>query len=250
MSVIHVDGLTKTYGDVVAVDNISFDVGEGEIVGLLGRNGAGKTTAVHAIAGSRRPDAGTVRVLGLDPTTERAALRTVLGVQPQHARVHLSLTVIELVRLFRSFYGRGLDPRRAIDLVGLGNKAGTRFENLSGGQQQRLSIALALIGRPRVVILDELTTGLDPQARRRLWDMVESLRDDGVTILLVSHHMDEVERLCDSLVLLDQGRVLAHGTVQDVVAEADATGLEDAFLALTGHRAGAAEEETEEAESW
>ncbi len=251
MSAIEVRGLRRTYGDTVAVDTLDLHVEHGEVVGLMGRNGAGKSTAVGCIAGTRRPDAGEVRVLGLDPLRDRRRLRTVLGVQPQQARVHLYLTALELATLFNSFYPRARDPRAALESVGLMEQAGTRFEQLSGGQQQRLSIALALIGMPRVVILDELTTGLDPRARRRLWELVEGLREAGVTVLLVSHHMDEVERLCDRVVLMDNGRVTAQGTAPEVINEAgldsEAT-LEDAFLALTGHRPG--DEESEVDETW
>jgi ABC-2 type transport system ATP-binding protein len=171
-------------------------------------------------------------VLGLDPRRDRAALRQVLGVQLQQAYLHHALTVAELVGLYRSFYP---DPRPAaelLDLVELGAHARTRFENLSGGQQQRLSIALALVGRPRVVILDELTTGLDPRARRRVWAGIEALRDE--TVLLVSHAMDEVERLCDRVVLLDAGRVVALDTPAGLLARAGTTSLEEAFVALTG----------------
>lgn len=241
MTAIEVRGLRKTYGDTVAVDRFDLSVEPGEVVGLMGRNGAGKSTTVKCIAGTTRPDEGEVRVMGLDPRKDRSALRMVLGVQPQEARVHLYLTALELARLFRAFYADGRDPHSALESVGLTDQANTRFEQLSGGQQQRLSIALALIGLPQVVILDELTTGLDPRARRRLWEMVEELRDSGVAVLLVSHHMDEVERLCDRVVLMDAGAVRAQGTTAAVIEQAglDRTAnLEDAFLALTGHALG------------
>lgn len=238
MSAIEVRGLRKTYGDTVAVDQLDVSVGPGEVVGLMGRNGAGKSTTVKCIAGTARPDEGEVRVMGLDPRKHRSALRTVLGVQPQEPRLHSSLTAFELARLFRAFYAQGRDPHAALEVVGLTEQANTRFEQLSGGQQQRLSIALALIGLPRVVILDELTTGLDPRARRRLWELVEELRDSSVAVLLVSHHMDEVERLCDRVVLMDAGAVIAHGTTAQVIEQAGlghAANLEEAFMALTGH---------------
>ena len=250
MTAIEMRGLRKTYGKTLAVEHLDLHVEPGEVVGIMGRNGAGKSTTVGCIAGTRRPDAGVVRVLGLDPQQDRRALRTVLGVQPQHAHFHVYLTALELTTLFRSFYPRGRDPRAALESVGLMDQAGVRFDRLSGGQQQRLSIAIALIGLPQVVILDELTTGLDPRARRRLWELVEGLREAGVTVLLVSHHMDEVERLCQRVVLMDNGLVTAQGTVSDVInqagLDADAT-LEDAFLALTGHRPG--DDESEE-ETW
>ncbi|WP_100448786.1 ABC transporter ATP-binding protein [Glycomyces xiaoerkulensis] len=220
MPAIEARGLHKRYGDVTAVDDVSLTVEAGEIYGVLGRNGAGKTTAVETIAGLRRPDRGTAAVLGLDPRRDRARLRQVLGVQLQHANLPNALTVGELVRLYRSFYRDGADPGELIERVGLAEQRKVRFEKLSGGQQQRLSIALALVGGPRAAILDELTTGLDPQARRGMWSTVEDLRDSGVTVVLVSHHMDEVERLCDRVAVIDAGRVAAVGSPADLVARA------------------------------
>ncbi|GAA2869400.1 ABC transporter ATP-binding protein [Streptosporangium fragile] len=220
MPVIDVTHLHKRYGDTVAVSDVSLAVEEGQILGVLGRNGAGKTTTVETVAGLRRPDRGTVRVCGLDPRRDRRAVRRLLGVQLQDAALHNALTVRELVRLYRGFYAEGADPDGLIEAVGLGERRGIRFDKLSGGQQQRLSIALALVGRPRVVVLDELTTGLDPEARRRIWDLVENLRADGVTILLVSHLMEEVERLCDRVTLIDRGRVAASGTPAGLIAQA------------------------------
>lgn len=227
-----VEHVHKRYGDKIAVDDISLRVEPGEVLGILGVNGAGKTTTVEMIAGLRAPDRGVVSVLGLDPRRDRAALRQVLGVQLQQSYLHGALTVAELVGLYRTFYP---DPRPAdelLDLVDLREQRRIRFEKLSGGQQQRLSIALALVGRPRVVILDELTTGLDPRGRRRMWSAIENLRDE--TVLLVSHAMDEVERLCDRVALLDAGRVIALDTPAGVVAQAGTETLEDAFVALTG----------------
>lgn len=236
-----VEGLHKRYGDTVAVDDVSLRVEPGEVLGILGTNGAGKTTTVEAIAGLRAPDRGSVSVCGLDPRRDQAALRQVLGVQLQEASLHGALTVAELLQLYRSFYP---DPRSAdelLDMVELGKQRRTRFERLSGGQQQRLSIALALAGRPRVVILDELTTGLDPRARRRMWSTIENLSDE--TVLLVSHAMDEVERLCDRVVLLDAGRVLADGAPAGLIAQAGTHDLEGAFVALTGKELDIDEEE-------
>lgn len=229
---IEAKNLYKRYGEVIAVEDVSLSVAPGEVLGLLGANGAGKTTTIELIAGLRKPDRGTVRVLGHDPRRERAAVRRLLGVQLQEATLHGALTVAELLGLYRSFYP---DPRPAaelLDLVDLREQAKTRFERLSGGQQQRLSIALALVGRPRVVILDELTTGLDPRARRRIWAGVEALADE--TVLLVSHAMDEVERLCDRVVLLDAGRIVAQGAPAGLVAQTGTGSLEEAFVALTG----------------
>ncbi|MBO1805808.1 ABC transporter ATP-binding protein [Leucobacter ruminantium] len=237
---IVVEGLHKRYGQKIAVDDVGLRVERGEIFGILGANGAGKTTTVETIAGLHRAgrhDRGTVRVLGLDPQRDRAALRQVLGVQLQDARLHDALTVDELIGLYRSFYPHPRPAAELVGLVGLEEQRSVRFDKLSGGQQQRLSIALALTGRPRVVILDELTTGLDPKSRRQMWATVEQLRDEGSTILLVSHAMEEVERLCDRVALLDAGRVLATGTPAALVAEAGAADLDEAFVALTGKHA-------------
>ncbi len=228
------EGLRKRYRRRTAVDDVSLRIGQGEIFGLLGANGAGKTTTVEMIAGLRRPDEGRATVLGHDPARDRSAVRRVLGVQLQESQLHGSLTARELVELYRGFYP---DPRPAdelIALVGLEEQQRTRFDKLSGGQQQRLSIALALAGRPQVVILDELTTGLDPRARRRMWATVERLRDEGATILLVSHAMEEVERLCDRIALLDAGRIVAQDTPAGLVAKTGAQDLDEAFVQLTG----------------
>ncbi len=210
--VVSAAGLRKTYGPKVAVDGISFDVHEGEIFGILGPNGAGKTTTVECIAGLRQADGGTLRVLGQDPQAHPEAVRDVLGVQLQESSLHAKITVAEAVRLFASFYPDPADPDELIEVLDLAEKRGTRYDSLSGGQKQRLSIALALVGNPRIAILDELTTGLDPAARRATWELVDRVRDRGVTILLVTHFMDEAERLCDRLVVIDEGRIVAQGT--------------------------------------
>lgn len=233
--------LVKKYKSKTAVADLSLSIAEGETFGVLGTNGAGKTTAVEMIAGLRRPDSGQVRILGLDPFTDRARVRQVLGVQLQEAYLHGSLTVRELVDLYRSFYPDPMDTEDALSMVELQEKAGTKFDNLSGGQMQRLSIVLALIGRPRVVILDELTTGLDPRARRRIWSTVESLTQQ--TVILVSHAMDEVERLCDRAALIDAGTIIAEGTPAQLRELAGAPTLEDAFVALTGKQLETAEED-------
>ncbi|MEV0614181.1 ABC transporter ATP-binding protein [Nonomuraea sp. NPDC050404] len=217
---VEADGLHKRYAAKVAVDDVSLSIAVGEIFGILGRNGAGKTTTVELIAGLRKPDRGTVRVLGLDVRRDRARLRQVLGVQLQSSHLHAALTVAELVLMYGTFYPDPLDADELIESVGLTESRRIRFERLSGGQQQRLSIALALVGRPRVVILDELTTGLDPEARRQMWTTVETLRDSGVTVLLVSHAMEEVERLCDRVALLDAGRVVALDSPAGIVGRA------------------------------
>ncbi|MFY1577033.1 ABC transporter ATP-binding protein [Verrucosispora sp. WMMD703] len=226
--------LAKSYRDTRAVVDVSLRVEVGEAVGVVGANGAGKTTTVEMIAGLRVPEQGRVRVLGLDPRRDRARLRQVLGVQLQQAQLHHALRVTELVNLYRSFYPDPRTTEELLDLVELTEQRRTSFDKLSGGQQQRLSIALAIAGRPRVVILDELTTGLDPTARRRMWGTVERLRSEGVSVLLVSHTMEEVERLCDRVVVLDAGRVVALDTPAGLITRAGATTLDDAFVALTG----------------
>jgi len=216
--VIEVSGLRKTYGPVVAVDDVSFRVGRGEIFGILGPNGAGKTTTVESIAGLRRPDAGTVRVLGLDPERDGQRLRQRLGVQLQQATLPERLRVWEALELFASFYEAPADWRRLLERWGLTEKRDASFASLSGGQRQRLFIALALVGDPEVVILDELTSGLDPQARRATWDLVRAVRDGGTTVVLVTHFMDEAERLCDRLAIIDEGRIVAQGSPRELIA--------------------------------
>lgn len=241
---ILVEDIRKTFKETIAIDEVSFSVAPGEVVGLLGANGAGKSTAVDVIAGLRAPERGRVRVLGLDPRRDRKKVRQVLGVQLQEVRLHESLTVVELINLYRCFYQRPRSTEELLDMVQLGSKKDTRFSALSGGQQQRLSIALAIVGRPQVIILDELTTGLDPSARRRIWKVIDSLQQE--TILLVSHAMDEVERLCDRVVLLDAGRVIAEGTPSELAAQAGAENLEETFVALTGRQVVSEAEEEDE----
>ena len=221
MAIIEVSGLAKAYGAQRAVADVSFAVERGEVFGILGPNGAGKTTTVECVVGLRRRDSGTISVLGVDPQTDRAAVRRQVGVQLQQAEVPERLTVAEVLRLFSSFYDDPADWRELLDVLGLGAASRTRFGKLSGGQQQRLSIALALIGNPTIAVLDELTTGLDPAARRETWDLIETVRDRGVTILLVTHFMQEAERLCDRLAVIDAGRVVALDTPAGIVAGLD-----------------------------
>ncbi|HYC07759.1 MAG TPA: ABC transporter ATP-binding protein, partial [Candidatus Binatia bacterium] len=197
MNVIEVSDLRKHYGSTTAVDGVSFSVEEGEIFGILGPNGAGKTTTVESIAGLRTPDSGTIRILGLDPRQDRDRLRGLVGVQLQESELPERQTVDEALELFASFYPDPVERDELIRDLGLEDKRSTVYRDLSGGQKQRLSIALALIGRPKVAILDELSTGLDPQARRETWQLIESIRDRGVTVLLVTHLMEEAERLAD-----------------------------------------------------
>jgi ABC-2 type transport system ATP-binding protein len=212
MSVIEVSDLRKSYGGRAVVDGVSFTVEEGEIFGVLGPNGAGKTTTVECVEGLRVPDAGRIRVTGLDPVTEHRATREVLGAQLQQSEVQAKLTVREALELYAAFYPNPSDWRPLAERLGLTPKLGTRFGKLSGGQKQRLFIALALIGNPRVVVLDELTTGLDPRARRDTWELIEDIRERGVTVLLVTHFMEEAQRLCDRIAVIDQGRIAALDT--------------------------------------
>jgi ABC-type multidrug transport system, ATPase component len=218
MPVIEVNHLTKRYRQHVAVADVSFSVEEGEIFGILGPNGAGKTTTVECVGGLREADGGDITVLGLHPRRDRDRLREVLGMQLQAGELPDRLRVGEAVELFASFYPNPRDPADLIERWGLGPKRNTPYRELSGGQRQRLSILLALVGNPRVTILDELTTGLDPQARRDTWSAIEQIRDTGVTVLLVTHFMEEAERLCDRVAVIDAGRVIALDTPTRLVA--------------------------------
>jgi ABC-2 type transport system ATP-binding protein len=218
-AVISVDGLRKRYGSLVAVEDVSFDVVEGEIFGLLGPNGAGKTTTVECLQGLRRPDGGTIRVLGLDPQTQAGQLRPRIGGQLQESALPDRMKVWEALDLFAAVSTRAVDPEALLDGWGLTAKRDAAFATLSGGQRQRLFIALALVNRPEVVFLDEMTTGLDPAARRSTWDLIEAVRDQGATVVLVSHFMDEAERLCDRLAVVDRHRVVAEGTPQGLISQ-------------------------------
>jgi len=211
-AVVTVDHLRKTYAEGIGVQDVSFSVGRGEIFGIIGPNGAGKTTTVECISGMRTPQSGVIRVLGLDPQTDRATIRERVGVQLQESQLQPFVKVGEILDLFASFYRCPADPAELTDALGLAAKRGAYFRRLSGGQKQRLSIALALIGNPQLAILDELTTGLDPQARRDTWELIEHVRDRGVTVILVTHYMDEAERLCDRVLLIDHGTVAALDT--------------------------------------
>lgn len=222
MTIIHVSHLIKRYGDHTAVDDVSFTVEEGEIFGILGPNGAGKTTIVECIAGLRTPDSGRISVQGLDPQRRQAELRQRLGIQLQDSELPEQIKVWEALDLYSSFYDRPMSWERLIADLGLAEKRNTPFGQLSGGQRQRLSIALALIGNPKVVLLDELTTGLDPRARRDTWRLIEDIRARGVTVVLVSHLMEEAERLCDRLALIDSGRLVAVDTPAGIVSLAGA----------------------------
>ncbi len=213
---IQVDGLVKRYGSRAVVDALSFEVQRGEIFALLGPNGAGKSTTVEILEGYRERDEGTVRVLGLDPIGEAGRLKPRIGVMLQSGGLYLTMTPREAVRLFATFYLHPNDPDEMLTLVGLDEAAGTRYRRLSGGQKQRLSLALALIGRPELLFLDEATAGMDPQARRVTWNLIRSLRDSGVTVLLTTHYLEEAERLADRVAIIDAGRLIKIGTPSDL----------------------------------
>lgn len=215
--VIAVSNLGKRYGRTVAVDDVSLEVYEGEIFGLIGPNGAGKTTTMECVQGSRVPDKGVISVLGLDPQRDANALRQRIGVQHQEAHLQKRIKVWEAVDLWRSLYDRAVDPDALLAHLGLEAKRNAWFMTLSGGQKQRLFIALALIHEPEVVFLDELTTGLDPQARRAIWGLVTGIRDRGTTVFLTTHLMEEAERLCDRVAIIEHGRIIEMGAPDDLV---------------------------------
>jgi ABC-2 type transport system ATP-binding protein len=232
---LEITNLRKRYRQKVAVDDLSLRVNEGEVFGILGPNGAGKTTTVECAEGLRRPDGGTVRVFGIDPYRDRTEARQLVGVQLQESQLWDKITVAEAVSLYASFYPVHADTEALLTRLGLTEQRGTRYRKLSGGQKQRLSIALALVGSPRLVVFDELTTGLDPAARRESWRLVKELRDDGVTVLLVTHYADEAERLCDRVAFIQSGRLVACGRPDELIDRANASHatLDDAIVALT-----------------
>jgi ABC-2 type transport system ATP-binding protein len=227
MPVIEIEHLNKRYGDVTAVEDVSLSVERGETLGIVGVNGAGKTTTVECIAGLTMPDAGTIRVLGLDPAHDRDALRERVGVQLQESALPDRLTVTEALTLYGTFYENPVEPAELIEQLGLTHRRDARYGKLSGGEKQRVSIGLALVGRPEVAILDELTTGLDPHARREIWSLIASLE---LTVILVSHFMDEVERLCDRVAVMHAGRLKALDTPASLKG---AQSLEDTFVELS-----------------
>jgi ABC-2 type transport system ATP-binding protein len=243
VAALSVRGLHKAYRDVVAVDGLDLDVRPGECFGLLGPNGAGKTTTIEICEGLTEADAGEVVVLGLRWQHEAHELRQRLGIQLQDTQLSDKLTVLETLRLFRSFYRQGPDEDDLIALVQLGEKRRARVGALSGGQKQRLALACSLIGEPELLFLDEPTTGLDPQARRQLWDLINDLKRAGRTIVLTTHYMDEAEQLCDRVAIMDHGRILALDTPDALMASVPmppkeprmhAATLEDVFVSLTG----------------
>ncbi len=217
-AVVSVEGLSKRYGELTAVAEVSFEVGQGEIFGVLGPNGAGKTTSVECVQGLRHADAGRIRVLGLDPRTQVEQLRPLIGSQLQESALPHRLRVAEALDLFASLQPGGPPWRQVMQEWGLTPKARAAFGSLSGGQRQRLLVALAVVNAPQLVFLDEMTTGLDPAARRATWELIERLRDNGTTVVLVTHFMDEAERLCDRLAVVQGGRVVASGTPSQLVA--------------------------------
>ena len=215
--VVRARGLVKRFGAVCAVDGLDLEVRAGTCLGLLGPNGAGKTTTIELLEGLKRPDAGEIRVLGLEWARSAAEIRAAIGVQLQATEFQEKLTVFETLRMFRSFYRDTREPGEVIAWVGLEEKAASRVGTLSGGQKQRLALGCALLNRPRVLFLDEPTTGLDPQARRRVWELVEAFKREGGSVLLTTHYMEEAERLADELVIVDHGKVIARGSPQAII---------------------------------
>lgn len=244
--IITVEHLVKHYGDFVAVKDISFDVYEGEIFGLLGPNGAGKSTTLEIIETLRDKTSGKVSVAGFDLDKQPNEIKKIIGVQLQSSGFYPGLNLLELIDLFSGLYNRKVDPWELLDTVNLRDKAKAKVKELSGGQKQRFSIATTLINKPRIVFLDEPTTGLDPQARRNLWDLVKGIQAQGTTVIITTHYMDEAEYLCDRVAIVDSGTIIAQSTPDQLIDELVATGferpkemkkanLEDVFIHLTGH---------------
>ncbi len=217
---VTITNLVKRYGGLVAVDDVSFSIQQGEIFGIIGPNGAGKTTTVECISGLRVPDSGSISVYGLSPWRDRDKIREFVGVQLQESSLPPRLRVGEALELFASFYPTPLDPQQVLESLGIKQIERVAFKNLSGGQKQRLSIALALVGNPKIAILDELTTGLDPEARRDTWALIERMRERGVTVILVTHFMDEAETLCDRVALINHGVLSVLDTPEAIAAQA------------------------------
>jgi ABC-2 type transport system ATP-binding protein len=232
---LHLRNLRKAYQDVVAVDGLDLEIYSGECFGLLGPNGAGKTTTIEICEGLNTPDSGEVVVLGRRWGQDDRGLRELLGISLQETQFSEKLTVAETIQLFRSFYRVGASPAEVIAMVQLQEKAGSRVGQLSGGQKQRLALACALVGDPELLFLDEPTTGLDPQSRRQLWELIEAFKSDGRSILLTTHYMDEAERLCDRVAIVDHGRMIALGTPQELIARLRAEHVLEFALAGEKH---------------
>lgn len=216
-AVVTVENLRKSYGKIRAVDDISFEVYSGEIFGLVGPNGAGKTTAIECIEGLRRPEAGKLNVLGCNPTSSGRILKNLIGIQLQESELPARIKVWEAISLFSSFYKKNMEISPLLTDLGLEEKKGSYFDRLSGGQKQRLFIALALLNDPELIFLDELTTGLDPQARRATWDLIKSIRNRGKTIFLTTHFMEEAEKLCNRVAIMDKGKIIALDTPENLI---------------------------------
>jgi ABC-2 type transport system ATP-binding protein len=242
---ILVDSLVKNYNDHTAVNKISFDVKEGEIFGLLGPNGAGKTTTLEIMETLRKKTSGKVFINGLDIDKSPEAIKKIIGVQLQAAGYYPNLTLNELIRLFAGLYNKKIDNKTVLKTVGLSDRGKSKYKELSGGQKQRFSIATTLINQPKVVFLDEPTTGLDPQARRNLWDLIKRVRHEGATVVMTTHYMEEAEFLCDRVGIINEGQIIAMDTPDNLIDKLVATGferkkevkkanLEDVFLNLTG----------------
>ncbi len=244
--IIKVNNLHKKYGDFTAVKSLSFEVLEGEIFGLLGPNGAGKSTTLEIIETLREKTSGDIWVGGFDLDKEPNEIKKIIGVQLQTSGYYPGLNLTELLELFAGLYNRTIDPLALLDTVNLRDKAKAKFKELSGGQKQRFSIATTLINEPRIIFLDEPTTGLDPQARRNLWDLIRQIRDKGTTVIITTHYMDEAEILCDRVAIVDKGHIIALNSPDKLIDELVASGfekpkevkkanLEDVFIQLTGH---------------
>ncbi|MFM2145345.1 MAG: hypothetical protein RL732_181 [Bacteroidota bacterium] len=245
-SIISVQGLRKSYGSFEAVKGLDFEVRRGEIFGLLGPNGAGKSTTLEIMETLRQKSSGKVIINGLDLDKNPEGIKQIIGVQLQTSGYYPNLNLTELIRLFCGLYNRQLDPLELLDSVNLRDKAKAKFKELSGGQKQRFSVATTLINEPQIIFLDEPTTGLDPQARRSLWDLIQSIRNRGTTVIITTHYMDEAEVLCDRVAIIDAGKIIAMDSPGLLIDRLVATGferpremkkanLEDVFLHLTGH---------------
>ncbi len=245
MSIISVKNLCKSYGNFVAVDDISFEVEEGEIFGLLGPNGAGKSTTLEIIETLRQKTSGSITVAGFDLDKEPSKIKKIIGVQLQTSGFYPGLNLKELLQMFAGLYNKKIDTTEFLKLVNLEDKAASKSKELSGGQRQRFSIATTLINEPKIIFLDEPTTGLDPQARRNLWELIKRIRDKGTTVIITTHYMDEAEQLCDRIAILDQGKIIKLASPDAMIDELVASGferpkqvksanLEDVFIQLTG----------------